>query len=76
MGVIKFKGKVVFEGPIAKMDIHSNWDNSMAEYYPYVVVTYVDVPLNEIKTVRSYRALDNAQHRNQYPLTQVFVEPA
>lgn len=41
MGLIKFKGLVVYEGPLAEFNTHPNWCNSMAEYYPYATISYV-----------------------------------
>ncbi len=41
MGIIKFRGLVVYEGPLAEFDTHPNWNDSMAEYYPYASIRYV-----------------------------------
>lgn len=48
MGLIKFKGVVVYEGPLAEFKTHANWNNSMGEYYPYASITYV-VDNDEVK---------------------------
>lgn len=41
MGVVKFKGEVVYEGPLAAFNISDGWNNSMAEYYPTASIHYV-----------------------------------
>lgn len=40
MGLIKLEGKVIYEGPLAHVQFHSNWCDSMAEYYPYLGVYF------------------------------------
>lgn len=42
MGLIKFKGVTIFQGNLAKVDVASNWCDSMATYYPYLIVWNVD----------------------------------
>lgn len=41
MGIVKFRGLTVYEGPLAEFRVHNNWCNSMAEYYPYASISYV-----------------------------------
>lgn len=41
MGQISFNGKIVHQGPIAMFRCIDGWNNSMAQYYPYIVVHYV-----------------------------------
>ena len=41
MGEVRFKGKLVYSGPICKWEFKSNWCDSMATYYPYIVVHYL-----------------------------------
>lgn len=42
MGLVKFKGNVVYQGPLAAFNINNNWNNSMAEYYPFANIMFVD----------------------------------
>lgn len=42
MGRIKFKELLIYEGPLAEFRVHSNWCNSMAEYYPYISIAFVN----------------------------------
>lgn len=44
MGVIKFKGEVVYEGPLAHGKMNDNWCNSMCEYYPNLSVFFFEKP--------------------------------
>lgn len=48
MGIIKYKGEIIYEGLIAQVEVRSNWCDSMAEYYPYLVVSSVDPISSEI----------------------------
>lgn len=41
MGLIKFKGQVIYRGDLADYNIDDGWCNSMGEYYPSVRVFYV-----------------------------------
>lgn len=43
MGTLKIKDVVVYEGPIGECQLVHNWNDSMATYYPYVNVLYVEV---------------------------------
>lgn len=54
MGIIKVHGKTIYEGPISKVDYVDNWCDSMAEYYPYLVITYIDIATNDIKSFRAH----------------------
>ena len=45
--MFKFKGQVIFDKPYAKFTLNPNWCNSMAEYYPYIIFTFIEN--NEIK---------------------------
>lgn len=42
MGIIKFKGQVVYEGPLARVKMVDNWCDSMATYYPYLGLHYFE----------------------------------
>lgn len=42
MGSIIFNGKTIYKGPLASWTLNPNWCDSMAEYYPYIFVEYVD----------------------------------
>ncbi len=40
MGLVKFKGVVVYQGPLAAFNTNDGWNNSMAEYYPTASVHF------------------------------------
>ena len=64
MGLVKFRGAIVYEGPLAEFKTYSNWNDSMAEYYPYASVTYVNQG-GEIRwtTIRVDAFLEPSQER-------------
>jgi hypothetical protein len=39
--MIKFKGEILYSGPVASTHYQSNWCNSMCEYYPIFWVEYI-----------------------------------
>lgn len=41
MGLIKFKGQVIYQGDIADYKVNDGWCNSMGEYYPSLSIFYV-----------------------------------
>ena len=51
MGKVLFKGKVVYDGPLAKVEVYSNWNNSMCDYYPYIDIFYVEVGVIETRKI-------------------------
>lgn len=38
MGQVKFRGKVVYTGPLADWKVHDGWNDSMAQYYPSISI--------------------------------------
>lgn len=42
MGTVSFKGEIVYTGPVDSAIYHSNWNDSMAMYYPYISVRYFE----------------------------------
>lgn len=42
MGTVSFKGEVVYTGPVETALYNSNWNDSMAMYYPYISVRYFE----------------------------------
>ena len=36
MGLIKYRGEVIYSGPLAEVEFDKNWCDSMAEYYPHM----------------------------------------
>ena len=51
MGYIKYKNEVLYSGPIGEVDFSSNWCDSMATYYPYVMVSYIKDGLLKMEKV-------------------------
>jgi hypothetical protein len=41
--MIKFKGQVIHSGPVGRLHLNSNWNNSMGQYYPVLTVECVGV---------------------------------
>ena len=39
MGLIKYRGEVIYSGPLAEVEFDKNWCDSMAEYYPRMRVS-------------------------------------
>lgn len=50
MGIIKYKGETIYEGLIAQVEVKSNWCDSMAEYYPYLIIYSVNPVSLEIES--------------------------
>lgn len=51
MGHVKFKDQVIFNGPVAHVGIDYGWNDSMATYYPAIIVSYI-TEFDEITTQR------------------------
>lgn len=41
MGEVRFKGELVYSGPICEFQFVDNWCDSMATYYPYIVIHHL-----------------------------------
>lgn len=67
MGLIKLGDEVIYKGLVGKVDINPNWCDSMAEYYPYIVVTYVDAS-GEIWTRRVNTDIRLSQYLSEYTI--------
>lgn len=48
MGLIKYRGEVIYSGPLAEVEFDKNWCDSMAEYYPRMWVKWLD--MGELKS--------------------------
>lgn len=48
MGLIKYKGETIYSGPLVEVNFNSNWCDSMAEYYPRLWVSWLEI--NELKS--------------------------
>lgn len=48
MGTVKYKGEIIYTGPLAEVQLDRNWCDSMAEYYPKLYIRWVEV--GEIKS--------------------------
>jgi hypothetical protein len=70
MGQIKYKGEVIYSGPLAEIKYDANWCNSMAEYYPRLWVSWVE--FGELK----HKEVDVPQdsYNNWYTLSEVTVD--
>jgi hypothetical protein len=42
MGLIKFDERTIYQGPLSKVEFIHNWCDSMATYYPYIVISFID----------------------------------
>lgn len=67
MGLIKYKGEVIYTGPVGHVTVNSNWNDSMADYYPTVGVTY----LNDAGEI-SFKYI-NVVNGFSYPVTELCV---
>lgn len=41
MGIVKLRDTIIYEGPLAEVVTDLNWNNSMAEYYPILVLKFM-----------------------------------
>ena len=51
MGTIEFNSVKVYEGPLCYFKITDNWNDSMATYYPYVNIGYMESGYMVCKTL-------------------------
>lgn len=47
--MIKFKGQVIHAGPVGRFWVNENWNNSMGEYYPVLVVECVGLVMGLVE---------------------------
>ena len=66
MGVIKLGDVTLYEGLLATVGLMPNWCDSMAEYYPYLVIGYVDMASGEIVKKRITSDIKLPEHLSLY----------
>lgn len=67
MGSIIFNGKTIYKGPLASWTLNTNWCDSMAEYYPYLWVSWLDTDGKEV-THKIWPGYRLSEHLSDYTI--------